>query len=192
MSEHQRAMLNHIREVNQHIENLVTDYWKAYSGIDTWQFWLNAVLLIIPLVFLLIYIDRRRVFQILFFGYTIHVLMNYLDITAVLKGLMYHPYSLLPMPQSHLTLDASLIPVAFMLTYQLGYNRRINQYLLAVVIGAVMSFIFGPIVHAIGFLKMYHWMSYWVLFIGDIIEYIIAYWLTSFFFHFYRNDEPTS
>ncbi|GGH79985.1 hypothetical protein JOD43_002272 [Pullulanibacillus pueri] len=192
MSHQQELLLDQIRKLNHQIADLNAHYWKLYNNVDTWQFWLNAVFLIVPLIVLLIYIDRKRVFQILFFGYTIHVLMNDLDIVSVLKGLVYHPYSLIPIPQVHLAIDTSFIPVFFMLVYQYSLNHKKNVYVLGILASACTGFLLGFFTEKTNLLQMYQWMHLWVLFLVNILEFFIAHWLTHFFLLFYRRGNRTT
>jgi hypothetical protein len=98
-------------------------------AFQDWHFWLNIVFLAGPLIVLLIWLDRQKIFLILFFGFAIHALMNYVDSVAVVKGLVIQPFPLTPIMNVNLSINTSFIPVTFMLTYQYCINRNKNVYI---------------------------------------------------------------
>ncbi|MET3682795.1 hypothetical protein ABID56_000885 [Alkalibacillus flavidus] len=57
-----QAILQRTDELTQ----LINEYWRAYSSLSSWPFWLNIVLIITPLVILYFAIDRSRLFEIMF------------------------------------------------------------------------------------------------------------------------------
>lgn len=59
---------------NTEVNAFYSDYWKDYSDFGNWQFWVVLGLLIIPLLVLCFTIDRIRIFELFFFGYTVHIL----------------------------------------------------------------------------------------------------------------------
>src|SRR5690606_24625126 len=91
VEQEQRAMLDKIREGSIAHTEASMDHWLSYSHMGAWQFWVCVAALLLPLVVLLMRLDRRRTFQILFFGFVIHALMNYIDSYAVGNGSVVHP-----------------------------------------------------------------------------------------------------
>ncbi|MEK1831553.1 hypothetical protein AAAC51_29750 [Priestia megaterium] len=63
-----------IHAISDTLHSSFTSYWAKYSDWGTWQFWILLALLVLPLVLLYFTIDRRRIFEVFFFGYAAHLL----------------------------------------------------------------------------------------------------------------------
>lgn len=99
--------------------DLWNQYWWDYSGFYTWVFWLYVLMIIIPpLIILCIFIDRKRLFLLFFFGFNIHIWSAYLDGMATRANYIGYPYKAIPMFPIHFGMDPSLVPVLFILMYQ--------------------------------------------------------------------------
>lgn len=122
MTEQQQEFLKNIREANKMTTELSTDYWKEYSNLDSWQFSVVVLALVIPLLILLWKIDRRKMLLLGFFGLNYHIWFAYSNGDGLRKGLWEYPYEILPIMPSF-SLDAALVPVAFMLVYQWTLNH---------------------------------------------------------------------
>lgn len=173
-------------------ENLTRDgihYWTMYSHFGTWQFWVILGMLLIPLIFVYLFIDRRRIFQIAFFGFAAHVLFAYTDAFGIRYGLWGYPYQVLPFLPS-ISLDASIIPVAIMLVYQWTVNKQHNFYLYAVGMAVVFGFGFKPLLTSLELFVRYDWVNYFVIFMIYLVLYILAYWLTNFFLYLQKKNRP--
>ncbi len=69
-----------IFEHKEELTDMLIKYWQQYSNMGTWYFWGNVSILLIPLIVLFFTIDKKRLFEIAFFGYTTHVVLTYIDI----------------------------------------------------------------------------------------------------------------
>ncbi|WP_227413546.1 CBO0543 family protein [Cytobacillus luteolus] len=125
--------------------NEIDQYWEQFSNIDTWQFWACVAMLIIPLIILFVLLDRTRVFEIGFYGFSIHAITLYLDTYGIKEGLWGYPFQLSPYIVSNFTLDASLIPVTFMLIYQFTFHRSRLFYISNLAGIIAFAFILKPI-----------------------------------------------
>ncbi|MFC0211340.1 CBO0543 family protein [Paenibacillus chartarius] len=176
--------------VNEYFEQLVSSqenlthqgvaYWFAYSNFSTWQFWTNLVMLIAPLILVYLFIDRSRIYQIGFFGYSTHVLFAYTDTSGIRYGLWGYPYHVLPFLPS-ISLDASLIPVAIMFVYQWTLERNKNFHLYAFLTALAFGFGFKPILVMYGLFVKYKWVNYIIIFLIYLVLFEGAYMLTSLF-----------
>ena len=182
MGKEQLGAFNHLVEIRRELTTMEIKYWNQYSSYNDWHFWFMVVLFILPLIVLFLFIDRRRMFQLGFFGYGIHILQAYADIATAHLGMWAYPYKLIPLYPISFALDASLIPVTFMLVYQWTLNRKKNFYLYATMPALFFSFIAKPFLVAINITKPGlgggGWKAYLTLF---IIHLIIAYaskWIT--------------
>lgn len=164
-------------------ESLTRDasaYWSAYSGFDTWQFWVIAGMLLIPLIVVYKFIRRDMIFRIGFFGFTVHVLFAYTDTVGIRYALWGYPYQAMPALPS-LSLDASLIPAAIMLIYQWCVTRRRSFHLYALITAGVFGYGLKPVLTAIDLFEPYKWVNYFYIFLIYIVLFELAYWLTKLF-----------
>ncbi|MDQ0224284.1 hypothetical protein CHH83_13910 [Bacillus sp. 7586-K] len=186
MKENER--LHKIMEQKDKLNDLIQQYWDDYSGIGTWYFWFNMICVIIPLLILYKKIDRNRIFEICFFGYTVHVLWSNVDSVLSSMNYLIHPHTLSSFLPVGITLTAVLLPVAFMFVYQYCTNRGKYFYLYVILLSMIFAFIFAPISKAFNLLTFFNGMNYFYLFLIDVVIAIIAYWLTRFFANLQRKE----
>ncbi len=79
--------LHKLRNIEKNLSDTEFHYWIKYSGFTTWQFWVNILMLIIPLVVLFFFIDRKKIYLLGFYGLNFHVWYTYLNIVGIRCGL---------------------------------------------------------------------------------------------------------
>ncbi|WP_100405541.1 hypothetical protein [Bacillus solitudinis] len=160
------------------INTLVTSYWNDYSHMGTWQFWLVASLTVAPLVLLYFTLDRSRMFEIFFFGYTVHMLWTYISIPLERYGYFVHTYFLTPLLPFALNITASALPVGFLLLYQYCTNSNKNFYLYVLLLSALFAFGFATIENYLGLVEIRKGMNQFYIFLIDVGVAYIAFWFT--------------
>lgn len=107
--------------------------------------------LIAPLIVLYFTVDQKRILQLFFFKYTVHMLWTYND-----TGLKYfvHTYFLKPILPNVINMTASALPVSFLLLYQYCMNKNKNFYLYTLGLSAVFSFGFATVESYMGLAEM--------------------------------------
>jgi hypothetical protein len=165
----------------EELSELVTEYWLKFSDMGTWYFWFNIATLLTPLIILYFCIDKKRIFEVSFFGYTVHVLWTYTDIALSKENYLVHPHTLFLFLPIGFTVTVSLIPVAYMLLYQYCTNKGKNFYLYAIALSLVFGYGFGALSESLELLKMHKGMKLTYLVIIDIAAAFTAYWLTKLF-----------
>ncbi|WP_160723703.1 CBO0543 family protein [Bacillus sp. USDA818B3_A] len=183
MTDQQNKRFNDILSEQDHVVNRWVEYWKDYSTWETWQFWAILIMLVLPLIVLYFTIDRRNAFKIGFYGFNIHVWFNYSDSIAMRTAHVSYPYQVIPLLPVNFALDASLVPVSFMLLYQWCLKHDKNVYLYGILLSAFFSFILKPILVSINIMKLNHGMSYFNLFLNYILILFIANVITKVFEH---------
>ncbi len=179
-----------IYEQNGILHALYSSYWDKYSNFTTWQFWLILLSLILPLIILFFAVDRRRLFEILFFGYTVHLLWAYIDLALSRGDFLTHTHFLSPMLPNAFNITGSFLPVGFMLVYQYATNHKKNFYILTLLLSAVYTFIFANIEKAIGLVVFHRGVNAFHLFLLDLVIVYIAYWFTRLLLKFrIQKDE---
>lgn len=167
-----------ITEKNDELTQLITSYWHQYSGFGNWQFWVVLALLLLPLVLLYFFIDRNRIFEIFFFGYTVHILWTDVEQVLANHGLFIHTYFLSPWFPQAFSMTASALPVGFLLVYQYCTNHNKNFYLYSVLLSVVFAFGFATFENFIGLVKMERGMHQFYIFLIDIGVVFFSYWFT--------------
>lgn len=193
MSKEQLKEFNQLVDKQNELMAGWTKYWHQYSSFNDWHFWLMVILLILPLVVLYFFIDRRRMFQLGFFGYNVHVWQTYLDIASVNMGKWDYPHKLIPIFPISFSFDASFIPVTFMLVYQWSLNHKRNFYIFVMIPAFFFAFIAKPILVALDITKAGAggggWKAYLTLFISHIIVAYISKWITELFQKYYEKSK---
>jgi hypothetical protein len=185
--EKQRQMIDTLNEKQQKFTQDWNEYWHAFSAYDTWQFWFLILLFVLPLIVLFFKLDRMRAFQIGFFGFNIHVWLGYIDRFGVSEGYWEYPYQWFIFLPSNVSLDASLIPVLYMLLYQWILAHKKNYYLYMILLSAGLSFIFKPLLVLHYFLAFYIDMPYLFLFSGYLVIILLSKLITDIFLGFYKK-----
>ncbi|MCF3944823.1 hypothetical protein [Oceanobacillus alkalisoli] len=169
-----------IYEKTNELSELISGYWNAYSSFDTWQFWVSLLLFILPLALLFFTVDRERIFEIFFFGYTVHILWTYASVILEHYNLMNHTHFLLPALPYSLNITSSLLPVGFLLLYQYTTRHKKNFYLYTLLLSAIFAFGFATIEEWSGLIELRRGMNYFYIFLIDIAVVFISYWFTLF------------
>jgi hypothetical protein len=183
----QRKFLDHLVTTGEELTKSWIDYWLAYSSVDTWQFWLNITLFIVPLIILYLFIDRKKAFHIGFFGFNVHVWFTYIDTFGVRLGLWSYPYQSMPLLSSNFGLDVSFIPVLLMLIFQYTLNHDKNFYLYAFAASLILTYTIKPIFVAIDLLQLHKGIGYIHLVIALIPVILLSKWITNLFLYFEKS-----
>jgi len=169
---------NKIYEEKNELNSIYNSYWNEYSNLGTWQFWMVISLLVIPLIILYFKVDRKRIFELFFFGYTIHMLWTYIDIALGRNAYLIHKYFLTPLLPNATNITASVLPVGFLLIYQFCANNKKNFYLYSLILSALFAFVFASIEEYLGFVEFRKGMNQFFLFLLDIGIVYTSYWFT--------------
>lgn len=188
VTKEQAKKLNEILELQEKVVSMWLDYWKEFSHAGTGPFWVIGLMLVLPLVLVYFKIDRTKVFQIGFYGFNIHTWFTYSDAIAMRTGHVYYPFQIIPIMPVNFALDASLVPVTFMLVYQWCINNNKNVILYGVLTSAFFSFFFKPVLASWDLIKLDKGMNYFYLFLNYLAILLMAIVLTKFFI--YLKNHP--
>ncbi|RSL29456.1 hypothetical protein D7Z54_31150 [Salibacterium salarium] len=184
----QYELLNKIAEKQQEIASDWATYWTEFSSFSTWGFWFDVVMFALPLLLLYFKLDRTRAFQIGFFGFNVHVWFGYFDTFGTVQGYWTYPYQISSYLPNSLGMDASLVPVLFMLLYQWVTNTNRNYYVYSLLLGALLSFVLKPIFVSINLFKFYMGANYFHLFLTYIVIIVLSKLITDLFLHFQKES----
>src|SRR5699024_12073961 len=125
INDNQLELLKVIRSISRELSQYQIEYWHLYSCVGMWQFWVELLMIIIPLIILFFSIDKSKALLLVFFGLNYHVWFSYTNSIGVGLGLWEYPYHVIPFLPSF-SLDAVLVPVCFILLYQCTLNHNKN------------------------------------------------------------------
>ena len=155
-------------------------YWKLFSDMENWQFWVVIMMLIVPLIVLFVSIDKDKTLLLGFFGLNYHIWFAYVNSIGISLGLWEYPYQILSFIPSF-PLDASLVPVSFMLLYQWTLNHKKNIYLYSILLSVFFAFILKPILVYFHFFHMFKGVNYFHLFLFYVAFFIVSKLITDLF-----------
>ncbi|WP_338448661.1 CBO0543 family protein [Niallia oryzisoli] len=181
MKEDQLKLLEKIRKSEIKLSDIWINYWLEYSNPSVWQFWLCIAMLVIPLVILILFIDRKKIFHLGFYGYGIHIFFAMIDAFGVIKGLWIYPYKIFPALPASVSLDSSFVPVTFILLYQYILNKGKNYYIWILLLCLALAFILKPLMVGIGLFRFGGKENFLMLFWGYAVVALISKWITDFF-----------
>lgn len=177
----EKQLYSKLFDQKEQLTELTNRYWQLYSGPDTWYFWFNLAAIVVPLLILFFKVDRRRLFEISFYGYTAHVLWSNIDAVLSSYNFLSHPHSLLQFIPGGISVTTVIFPVTFMLLYQYCTNKNKNFYLYAIGASIVFAYGFGSFSENMGLLKMNKGMNLIFLFLIDILVAFLSLWATKLF-----------
>jgi len=189
MKSNQQNRLNEILSKQDDVVTMWLEYWRDFSTWETWQFWAIVSMLIVPLIIVYFTIDKNKVFHIGFFGFNIHTWFTYSDAIAMRTSHVTYPYQAIPILPVNFALDASLVPVSFMLLYQWCINHNKNVFFYGAVLSALFAFIFKPLLVFINLMQINKGMNYFYLFLNYLIILFLAIIITKVFTYLRKKGE---
>lgn len=184
----QQLALSNLVNTQRNLGQSWVNYWQQYSNAATWQFWANLILFVGPLVVLYFVLDRKKAFRIGFYGFNVHVWFGYIDTLGGTSGLWAYPFKIFPFLSLGVSLEASFVPVVYMLLYQWTLNRKRNYYLYATVLSAVLAFVVKPVLSWLDLFQMYRWMNFFYLFLAYMVIMLLSKWVTDFFAYLQKRQ----
>ncbi|WP_307193392.1 CBO0543 family protein [Neobacillus niacini] len=189
MSDAQKEALKKLIKEQQEGAVQWLKYWQEFSAFDTWQFWFHVVMFVSPLIVLYFAMDWKRALQLGFYGFNVHMWFAYIDDFGATQALWTYPYKMIPFISHSVGLDASLVPVSFMLVYQWTIKHKKNYYLYTLLLSLFLSFILKPIFVMHKLFKFNAWVNYFHLFLSYIVILVLSKVITDIFLYLQKNAE---
>lgn len=137
------------------LTSLKLEYWVKYN-VFSLRWWLMIIFLIFPWVIWSRFIDKKRLKEILLYGFFVLIFCLILDEVGTHLSFWAYPYILTPISASFEPYDYTFLPITFMLIYQ--YLPSWKAYIFAIIaLSAVFSFILEPIVVYFDFYRLLKW-----------------------------------
>lgn len=151
------------------------ELWADHC-VFTFQWWLETIFLFTPWFLWCKLVDRKRLKEILLYGFSVMMLTTYLDEVGSELTLWAYPYKITPIFPRLITVDFTILPVTFMLIYQ--YFQTWKTFTIVIIlIAAVFAFICEPILIWLKIYKIYNWSHIYSFFIYIAMA-ISLRWLT--------------
>jgi len=132
------------------------------NDLLTRQWWFILALLIVPWIIFYYMADRKKLPSLWLYGTFLFIVVFSLDLIGYEIGLWAYPYKLAPFGPLIAYVDASPLPVVYMLEYQ--YYPKWRDFIFVSIVTALMfSFVFEPILEAIGLYVLISWKFYYGL-----------------------------
>lgn len=183
MSEQQAQLVDQITSLHLQLSDKIMQYWTKYSDWTTWQFWFVVMLFVAPLIVLYWKLDWKKALEYGFFGFGVHTFFGYIDAFGVLNGYWKYPYIMFPYLPSNLSLEASFIPVTYMLVYQWTKKTNRNCYLYFFLLAFGLAFVLKPLLVFMGLFQLDRGTTYLHLALGYIAIFLFAKGTTALFLY---------
>lgn len=139
----------------------------GYARIDNWidtdfntvSWWFQIALVVISIAIYWGLVDKKRLLELIFYGFTAQTISIWLDEVGYELGLWYYPLDLLPVFPPSTAIDYILLPVIYALIYQ--YFRSWKTFIPATILmSGLFSFLLEPLLSKFGFYVVVKWNFY--------------------------------
>ncbi|MCG8502436.1 MAG: hypothetical protein MJB12_18795 [Firmicutes bacterium] len=154
--------------LQQKLTKLEHQYWEDHV-LFSFSWWLLLFLLIAPWLLWWKLVDKKRIKEMLLYGFYVIIISSILDDIGIASALWAYPHQLLQIGDRLHAIDLAALPCIYMLIYQ--YFPKWKSYWIATIIFAFcFAFIFEPI---LVWLEIYKPLS-WKFIYSFPIYFIIA------------------
>lgn len=190
MNEHD--LYNDIFKAREELSSLIKEHWQLYSNIDTIFFWINLATIIIPLIVWVILVDRKRIFEIAFFGFFIHVLWSMMGGFLTSNNYFIHPHILSYMLPPGIAATAVLFPIVFMLIYQYCTKHKRNFWFYSAISCFLFAYGYNLPLIAIDMVRLHKGMNLFYLSLINVVIIFISYGMTLLFWKIHLGQKSDS
>lgn len=141
--------------MQQHLNEVRQQHWYNHELLS-WQWWLLLAIAIVPWLLFWKVIDKRRVHEILLYGFFVSMLSILLDNIGSHLQLWDYSINLTPLVHQLGPINLAVLPVSFMIIYQIF--PKVFSFLIAhTVLAAGGAFVVEPFFHFIHIYRPFHW-----------------------------------
>ncbi len=152
---HNSQSYEEIRELHEVLVQMRIENW-LHNDLFSFQWWILLVVFIVPWLIWWVYVEKKRIYEILLFGMLLTNLVIMLDDLGVELHLWSYPYQLLSLMPRLIPIDQGIIIVFHMFLYQ--FYKSWKSFVVANIIMAIIfSYIFEPITVWLGIYKLENW-----------------------------------
>ncbi|MFE8702681.1 CBO0543 family protein [Cytobacillus sp. FJAT-54145] len=163
-----------IESLQAQLKDLDVQFWQNHM-VFTAEWWMLLAAAIVPWIWWYSFVDRKRIKDILFFGFIWMILALVLDELGSAWLLWGYPKKLFPVIPPLAPADLSVIPITFMVIYQKNNSYKM-YFKWCLLMSFVFSFIIEVVFHILDLFRLYNW-HHWMSFIGFIIISNLTWWV---------------
>ncbi|WP_051688101.1 CBO0543 family protein [Desulfofalx alkaliphila] len=151
----------HYREIQAQSEadRLLREYWLKETFLH-WEWWLMLALTIIPWIIWWKIVDRKRLFEILTYGFFVMMISIILDAVGVEFDLWDYRHRIVPFFDVFVTYDMAVMPVIYMVIYQF-FNGWKSFIIASILVSAVFAFISEPLLVWMDLYLLINWSYFY-------------------------------
>lgn len=124
----------------------------------TWQWWLQAAMMVIPIVVWIVVRKKKSTGRLLLAGLFVMLVTSWMDFVGNTFGLWHYPYQFVPTFPPFLPWETLItVEVLFLLQYGVGWNPWIK----AIALSLVNSFAGEPLAVWLGLYEPRHWTYFY-------------------------------
>lgn len=143
-----------IIELTKQYRDIRMEYWLN-ENLFTFGWWVLLVTTIVVFVVWIIILDKKRILEIVTYGFFIGTIAMAADAIGVSLVLWHYPNTLTPVPLI-VEIHKLQMPIIFMIIYQ--YFKTWKAFFIAVIVNAtVFAFILEPLLIWLQIYETYHW-----------------------------------
>lgn len=142
-------------EAQSEAVHLQTLHWLEYE-VFTFQFWLLLLMLIIPWFIWWKLADRKRLLELIIYGFFVIIVATSLDELGCQLNLWEYRYDLEPYFPRLIPMNFSMLPVIYLLVYQ--YFPTWKSYIIAFfILASLLSFVGEPLLELLDIYVLLSW-----------------------------------
>ncbi|UJL47161.1 hypothetical protein KFZ58_04385 [Virgibacillus sp. NKC19-16] len=164
-------------ELTEQFRDTRIEYWLNET-LFTFSWWVLLVTTIGLFIVWFIILDKKRIFEIITYGFMVATIAIMGDTIGVSLGLWHYPNTLTPVPLT-IEIHKLQMPIIYMMVYQ--YFKTWKAFLIAATINAfVFAFMLEPLLVWLQIYEPYHWEHVYSFFPYIIIAVVFKYVLNKF------------
>ncbi|NLI12228.1 MAG: hypothetical protein GX425_06305 [Peptococcaceae bacterium] len=161
------ALFEQIQELQSKSIEMQIYSW-THNEVFSLQWWLLMAIFIVPWLIWWKYVDRKRLLEILLYGFFVLTVVTFIDEVGCQLNLWEYPFDIEPLFPRLIPVNFTALPVVFMFIYQ--YFSKWKPFIIAsVLVSAVLSFAGENILEWAGIYVLFKWENYYSLPIYVII-----------------------
>ena len=164
-----------IASVLKHLTYARIDKWID-TEFNTLGWWFLIALAVVSLTIWWKLVDKRRLLELAFYGFTIMTIVIWLDQVGYELGLWFYPTDLIPVFPPSTSIDYVALPVMYSLVYQQCNSWK--SFIIGIsLMSGVFSFALEPLLMKFGFYVLVKWSYYYsfpiYILIGVVMKMVI-------------------
>ncbi|MDN4494709.1 CBO0543 family protein [Ureibacillus aquaedulcis] len=161
-------------QISQQYRNARVEYWLSET-LFNFSWWILLVTTLGLFVIWVILLDKKRVFEILSYGFLVTTISSILDIIGIYLMLWRYNHTLTPF-SIPIEIHIIQMPIIYMIIYQ--YFNPWKTFLLAIIINAFFfAFILEPLLVWLQVYELYNWKHSYsfipYILLGVLIKWVI-------------------